>query len=209
MLLWLEERIKIPEGALHPSVCTHLLESHQQQVLTNLAFHLIQQVQAATHANLATHIAEVERLELAILPRTISNHIGRDLCCLSDFLHGEVRCLFHRVNRGVRWTNHLPLLEVSSFLVVEAIQIGKVGYNCVVDFVACNRNLFRGLVNTDPLVLHCSANTCFGCVVTERLGDVCIVKRTARLQELEDLCFWTTFLEILRALSCEFPAFSF
>mmetsp|Transcript_67126 Transcript_67126/g.187827 ORF Transcript_67126/g.187827 Transcript_67126/m.187827 type:complete len:375 (-) Transcript_67126:32-1156(-) len=204
VLLGLEERVKIPEGALDPLVRGHLLEAHQQQDVPNLRPDPHQRVQAAAPWPETADGVEVQRLELRVLPRPLQDHLGRDL---RDGLRGgaELVRLLDRERCGARRRDKLPLLQRVELLPRQRGKAVEVGLDVVGDAVGDGCEGLGRLVHSDPPVLHGHAGANLA-DLAKGLVEVLLGGGALGLDDLEDLDLGAALRGVRLALRGQLPA---
>mmetsp|Transcript_35805 Transcript_35805/g.78171 ORF Transcript_35805/g.78171 Transcript_35805/m.78171 type:complete len:403 (-) Transcript_35805:388-1596(-) len=118
VLLRLEERVKVPEGALHKVVGGHLLESHRDEDLAELLPHLQQRVNVPAGRGLPLRV-EVVLLELSLLPRALDDHVLREVGRQLHLLERELGALPHLEELLGHGADELPLFESVRDLLVD------------------------------------------------------------------------------------------
>mmetsp|Transcript_41620 Transcript_41620/g.97391 ORF Transcript_41620/g.97391 Transcript_41620/m.97391 type:complete len:206 (-) Transcript_41620:607-1224(-) len=78
VLLWLEERVEIPEGRLDVLVRLHLFEAHRDKSLTEHGAHLHQRMQSSSSWRHAAGV-HIHGLEDGPFPRPLDDHLVRQI----------------------------------------------------------------------------------------------------------------------------------
>mmetsp|Transcript_124855 Transcript_124855/g.364655 ORF Transcript_124855/g.364655 Transcript_124855/m.364655 type:complete len:286 (+) Transcript_124855:784-1641(+) len=205
MLLGLEERVKVPERALYPLIRRHLFEAHQQKDASDLCLNLHKRVQAAARTPRTARAGKVEALEVKLLPRPLEDHVGGEVCQSLACCSGELLGLAHAVSCDARRRNQLPLLQSLDPVLAEGVQGPQVGLGFVRNGVAGKAECLGLLVQGDPAVLHCNANSHLA-HVAQRSVDGIFGHRPLGLDKIEDLHLRAASLAVLLALGRQLPA---
>mmetsp|Transcript_66677 Transcript_66677/g.168137 ORF Transcript_66677/g.168137 Transcript_66677/m.168137 type:complete len:270 (-) Transcript_66677:201-1010(-) len=207
VLLWLEEGVKIPEGALHPLIGGHLLETHQQQNVANLRAHLHERMQGTTLAPQAACVVEIQRLELLVLPRPFQDHFLGHFSNSLALLLGEGFRLDDLERGRACWHDQLPLLQCIQLLLGEGLQGLEVSLDVVRNAVDRRREGLRCLVHGDPAILHGDTAADLADIAQGRV-QVLLGAGALRLDAVEHLHLRAALLGVGLTLGGQLPAFA-
>ena len=121
--LWLEESVKVPEGALDELAGGHLFEAHFEEDFFELFTNLHQWMTVATHAHLSISF-KVVLLECLVFPLARPQHLSGQLGLEHFSLGGELSALGDLVRLGCLHIEMLTFLEGVDLLLIVRVRIG-------------------------------------------------------------------------------------